>query len=751
MNARSRVPALLLAAAAAAAAATWPAPAEAGARRALLVGIDHYEAPGRSSDYGDLEGAVRDAKAIGEILVRRFGFRREDVTVLSERDATREGILAALGRVLDASQPGDLVVFEYSGHGSQLKNPDSPEPDKLDETIVPADGRDIRDKELARLFGKAADRDVQIVAFYDSCHSGSISRGPSVARRVRAMRADPNAVVHDGADAPRIAEKGAVVFSAAQDYQSALEDLDDHGEPHGVFSMALLAALEHAPPEVSVERLYALVRARMKASGASQEPALDAGADRRRAPLLGGKIRGAQGRMLVTAAGPLDGGIELLDGWAIGLAPGAVLVRVTAGKPEVRLRVAAVKSLTSSVAKPAGPADGAVAIEPGDQFAVERWTAVGTPVRIYLGPTVGAAELAKVAAALRPLRRSPALVWVDDPGKLIPTHVVFCGEGGWFLRGPDGAVAALGKGPTASAIQKQLPRPRAVQPAAAPGAPDPRPRLWVRLPPTPELAAALESGRAEGAPARRVSAEADATYLLAGREGARPGALEYAWVLASASDRPSPLPRATRWVAAAARTAAPELDDLARRLARVYSWLRIEGPPDDSSDFPYRLAFRPYGGTELLPPETPLRGEQRYELVLQAVPGATESYQRYVYVIGVNREGEIQVLYPPDKAGLDNRFPTAVKDGLPPLIPLGKNGIIEVGKPYGVDTYLLLATTAPIQELRKVEQEGVTKGGGGDPMVELLSGLGNTRSATSAAAVPGGWTLDRVSVLSVEP
>ena len=34
---------------------------------------------------------------------------------------------------------GDQVVLTYSGHGRRIENPDSHEPDRMDETFVPAD------------------------------------------------------------------------------------------------------------------------------------------------------------------------------------------------------------------------------------------------------------------------------------------------------------------------------------------------------------------------------------------------------------------------------------------------------------------------------------------------------------------------------------------------------------------------------------------------------------------------------------
>ena len=59
-------------------------------------------------------------------------------------------------RLAAAASKDDVVFVYFAGHGSQVRNSKSDEPDLLDESIVPADSRrgapDIRDKELRRIF-----------------------------------------------------------------------------------------------------------------------------------------------------------------------------------------------------------------------------------------------------------------------------------------------------------------------------------------------------------------------------------------------------------------------------------------------------------------------------------------------------------------------------------------------------------------------------------------------------------------------
>src|SRR5262249_37374901 len=159
------------------------------------------------------------------------------VRVLRNEEATRDRILAEIRRQLvEPASPGDVAVFFYAGHGSQVNNSQSTELDKKDETIVPADSNqgawDIRDKELRRLFNDILDKGAALTVFFDSGHSGSIARGLALAEKARFLPPDPRdiatvvgAETPDSRSAPE--ERGALVFSAAQDFELANEDTEE--------------------------------------------------------------------------------------------------------------------------------------------------------------------------------------------------------------------------------------------------------------------------------------------------------------------------------------------------------------------------------------------------------------------------------------------------------------------------------------------------------------------------------------------
>ena len=163
-------------------------------RRALLVGINDYDYPldelpaddqaveiGPSrTKWPDLRGALNDVAAVHDVLERKYGF--EAIETLRDSEATREAILRWIDEFLVApSQPGDIVFFYFSGHGSYEPNPSSDDADKLDETLVPHDSKlgadDIRDKELRVRFNRILDRGAALTVVLDSCHSRSAARG----------------------------------------------------------------------------------------------------------------------------------------------------------------------------------------------------------------------------------------------------------------------------------------------------------------------------------------------------------------------------------------------------------------------------------------------------------------------------------------------------------------------------------------------------------------------------------------------
>jgi hypothetical protein len=144
-------------------------PSVAGGKRlALCVGIDKYGPP------YDLSGCVNDASNWAKAL-RGLRF---DVTMLQDEAASRAGILDALSSMVTTAEPGDVVVFQYAGHGTQVDDLDGEEEDSLDEAFCPADfadGRLLIDDDIKAVI-RGLKPGVNLTCFIDCCHSGTITR-----------------------------------------------------------------------------------------------------------------------------------------------------------------------------------------------------------------------------------------------------------------------------------------------------------------------------------------------------------------------------------------------------------------------------------------------------------------------------------------------------------------------------------------------------------------------------------------------
>ncbi len=80
-------------------------------------------------------------------------------------------------------EPDDVVLFYYSGHGSQMSDREGDEPDFYDETIIPYDSgrmphknRDISDDEIYLWLRDLGQKTGNITLWFDCCNSGSLTR-----------------------------------------------------------------------------------------------------------------------------------------------------------------------------------------------------------------------------------------------------------------------------------------------------------------------------------------------------------------------------------------------------------------------------------------------------------------------------------------------------------------------------------------------------------------------------------------------
>lgn len=270
-------------------------------RRALIVGISKYQRNGSPNERCDLN-TDRDIEALREVLVRKFGFKAEDVKVLhTQAETTRSAILSTFHTFLiDQTEPGDTVYFHFSGHGSQVPDKDGDEVDDgKDETIVPSDyvsetdgSKDITDDEIGTLLDQLkAKHPGSITASFDCCYSGTNTRGDSSpSRGSGCTTAGP---IKSGNKSRGTREvtggpfecdgelSGAfAVMSACAHDQEAKETRDDEGRDIGLFTYCLSKALNQAGPQTTYRDVVEQVNDFIAQIRDDQNPQFEGDADK---------------------------------------------------------------------------------------------------------------------------------------------------------------------------------------------------------------------------------------------------------------------------------------------------------------------------------------------------------------------------------------------------------------------------------------------------------------------------------------
>ena len=167
---------------------------------ALLVGINQYP---RSQRFTNLYGCLNDVELQRQLLIHRFGFQDSDICVLidgSDLLPTRNNILTAFEEhLIKQANENDVVVFHFSGHGSQILD-DYPlcGTQLLNSTFVPADDLpssenvvlDIMGRSLFLLTSRIKSQNITVVL--DSCFSGGGTRGNVRIRAINGLQYQPS-------------------------------------------------------------------------------------------------------------------------------------------------------------------------------------------------------------------------------------------------------------------------------------------------------------------------------------------------------------------------------------------------------------------------------------------------------------------------------------------------------------------------------------------------------------------------------
>ncbi|MEZ4943626.1 MAG: caspase family protein [Saprospiraceae bacterium] len=266
--------------------------------RALLVAIDNY-AP--NSPVPPLRGCLNDIAGIRRLLLSQLesvGIPPEKeadyICILRNAEATRAGLISAWRRHLGKATEGDTVLVYFSGHGSRSRTApefESIEPDGFEEGWVLYDSRlpgqfDMADKEIALLLKETDRQGIQLVVISDACHSGSVTRdaeeflgwnvryipGSREPRPLSSYLDNTYRNLVDTGQPLTVPYTRHLAISACKNTEKALEST----EKFGVFTRALLTAVEQTGAHISYSDLYHRICATIRRLTRQQNPQIEA-------------------------------------------------------------------------------------------------------------------------------------------------------------------------------------------------------------------------------------------------------------------------------------------------------------------------------------------------------------------------------------------------------------------------------------------------------------------------------------------
>jgi hypothetical protein len=214
-------------------------------RYSLHIGLNSVDPAHYGGWDGQLVACQQDAISMYDVC-QNAGF--DDSGLMLTEQATFSNVKTAMRAISDKAEPGDLVVITLSGHGGQIQDESSDEPDRIDETLCLFDAQVTDDVvfELLQPFKQG----VRIVTIFDTCHSGSNVRRMPKGKPLPLIKSAPRevsqvATTFRAIKKPKLSAH-LLHLGACQDEQLAYD-----GEVNGLFTGALLRSVEDWKGRVS--------------------------------------------------------------------------------------------------------------------------------------------------------------------------------------------------------------------------------------------------------------------------------------------------------------------------------------------------------------------------------------------------------------------------------------------------------------------------------------------------------------------
>ncbi|MFH1612375.1 MAG: caspase family protein [bacterium] len=252
------------------------------AKKALLVGINDYK------QVNDLNGCVNDVLNMRDILLKYFDFTVSNIRVLTNFRSTKLNILTRLKWLLKDAKKEDILIFHFSGHGTQIRDREGDElKDYLDEAICPYDvnwdGGLILDDDLYNIFQNLA-KGVHLEIILDTCNSGTGTRDfiPNKNIKIKFLqppidilcRKEENLKVKKIGLKKEQKKLNHILWTACKDNQTSADAFIDNAY-NGAFTYYFCKHIRENKGKITREELIKKIRFSLKQNDFSQIPQIE--------------------------------------------------------------------------------------------------------------------------------------------------------------------------------------------------------------------------------------------------------------------------------------------------------------------------------------------------------------------------------------------------------------------------------------------------------------------------------------------
>ena len=275
---------------------------------ALIIAIGEYPNGGRWKNLS----SMNDVRYVKESL-KKNEFKEENIDTLFNAKATKKSMEKALDDLYDKVGDGDIVYFQFSGHGQQIQDDNGDELDGYDEALIPYDAaaaydpvtykgeNHFRDDLLGEKLNKIRKKigsNGSLVVLIDACHSGTATRDAGIKRGIEIPFMEPGFIPKIKIDLNKQSEQGMlegftdgmgkmVVFSACSPNQPNYEMKDDYKNGVGSLSYAFAKSIGDLPTESDYRLLFQKMKAIIQGDIATQIPMIEGDVD---LEVFGGKF-----------------------------------------------------------------------------------------------------------------------------------------------------------------------------------------------------------------------------------------------------------------------------------------------------------------------------------------------------------------------------------------------------------------------------------------------------------------------------